>query len=167
MIDHVSIKVTDFPRARAFFAAALRPLGYAIVAEYPDIVGLGAGRKPDFWVSRGERVAPVHVAFSGDRVAVDAFHAAALAAGARDEGAPGLRAHYHPNYYGAFIIDPEGNNIEAVCHSLDGKLAAPAKSKPVRRKAAARAQPKAKGRAKSAPRKPAKRKAGGRRPKRR
>jgi catechol 2,3-dioxygenase-like lactoylglutathione lyase family enzyme len=78
---------------------------------------MGAGGKPDFWISKGDPKTPVHVAFScPDRATVDAFYEAAIAAGGRDNGAPGLRPHYHPNYYGAFVYDPDGNNIEAVCH---------------------------------------------------
>ena len=82
-------------------------------------VGLGRGGKPQLWLSQGEPpVSPLHIAFAArNRAEVDAFHAAALAAGGKDNGAPGLRPHYHPNYYGAFAIDPDGHNIEAVCHS--------------------------------------------------
>ena len=118
MIDHMTLKVTDVQRAKRFYAEALKPLGYQILMEFPEGVGLGVGQKPDFWIGRGEPAPKgIHVAFaSPDRRTVDAFHKAALAAGGRDNGAPGIRAHYHPNYYGAFVFDPEGNNIEAVCH---------------------------------------------------
>ncbi len=118
MIDHVSIKVTDLAKAKKFFTAALAPLGYAVIREFGDMaVGMGVGGKPDFWISKGQKFAPAHIAFSATRQQVDEFHKAALAAGAKDEGQPGLRAQYHPNYYGAFVIDMDGNNIEAVCHT--------------------------------------------------
>ncbi|MCC6223805.1 MAG: VOC family protein [Thermoleophilia bacterium] len=118
MIDHVGLRVSDYAASKAFFAAALAPLGYAVVMELEGACGLGVDGKPDFWlIGQTSPAAPVHVAFaSGDRAGVDAFHAAALAAGGRDNGAPGLRAHYHPSYYGAFVLDPDGNNVEAVCH---------------------------------------------------
>lgn len=124
MIDHVGFRVKDLAKAKAFYRAALAPIGYEVVMELgPELglgyvgVGFGAGGKPDFWIGLGEPAGPLHVALhAGDRATVDAFHAAALAAGGRDNGAPGVRAHYHPNYYGAFIIDPDGNNLEVVCH---------------------------------------------------
>ncbi len=119
MIDHVGLPVSDFERSKAFYSAALAPLGYALVLEFPGAAGFGAGGKPDFWISSGDAsAAPVHVAISSpDRKTVDAFHEAALAAGGRDNGAPGPRPEYHPDYYGAFVLDPDGNNVEAVCHS--------------------------------------------------
>jgi catechol 2,3-dioxygenase-like lactoylglutathione lyase family enzyme len=118
MIDHIGIEVSDHARSKAFYAAALAPLGYAVVMEYEGWCGLGREGKPDFWIHGSAKTAPrLHVAFaSPDRKTVDAFYLAALTAGARDNGAPGIRAHYHPNYYGAFVIDPDGHNIEAVCH---------------------------------------------------
>jgi catechol 2,3-dioxygenase-like lactoylglutathione lyase family enzyme len=116
MIDHVSIKVRDYAKAKKFFEAALKPLGYSLLKEYPEVGGFGKDGKPDFWISTGTVLAPTHIAFRGTRKEVDAFHAAALAAGAKDEGKPGVREMYHPNYYGAFVIDHDGNNIEAVCH---------------------------------------------------
>jgi len=123
MLDHIGIHTRDVAKAKAFYTAALAPLGYAVVMEFPDpsggaaVVGLGADGKPDFWLSPGEPQGPLHVAFAAlDRRTVNAFHAAALAAGGTDNGAPGLRAQYHPTYYGAFVLDPDGNNIEAVCH---------------------------------------------------
>ena len=116
MIDHVSVRTADLARSRAFYEAALAPLGYEIVFEFEGAVGLGAGGFPDFWIGTDEPSRNVHVAFRCDRAAVDAFHAAALAAGGIDNGAPGPRPHYHENYYGAFVLDPDGNNIEAVCH---------------------------------------------------
>lgn len=124
MIDHLGLNVSDFKRSRAFYEAALQPLGLGVVAEIPPDKGGGrphVGFGPDrgvFWLSPGDRVStPLHVAFTADtRAAVDAFHAAALAAGGRDNGAPGPRPYYHPDYYGAFVLDPDGVNVEAVCH---------------------------------------------------
>ena len=130
MIDHMSIPVSDFARSRAFYVAALKPLDYEIVMEFsreqiPElpsahVAGLGAGGKPDFWLGHaaGGVAVSIHVAFvASSREVVDAFYKAAIAAGGRDNGAPGIRAHYHPNYYGAFVLDPDGHNIEAVCHT--------------------------------------------------
>lgn len=123
-LDHVGIAVSDFGRARAFYVTALAPLGIEVGMEVnaPGYQGSGFGKggKPDFWIGAhgGPASGPIHVAFTArDRGAVDAFHAAALAAGGRDNGAPGLRPQYHPNYYGAFVFDLDGNNIEAVCHA--------------------------------------------------
>lgn len=118
MLDHVGLLVADYERSKRFFEDSLAALGYAVLMEFGGTTaGLGAGGKPDFWISQGDPKTPVHVAFScSDRATVDAFYQAALAAGGRDNGAPGLRPHYHPNYYGAFVHDPDGNNIEAVCH---------------------------------------------------
>ncbi len=130
MLDHMGIAVADFEASKAFYERVLAPLGYGPVMEVtPEMtgsdarhMGFGARGKPDFWIGVGSQLPAtrdgVHVAFSArSRAAVDAFYAAALAAGARDNGAPGIRAHYHPNYYGAFVIDPNGHNIEAVCHA--------------------------------------------------
>lgn len=121
--------MADYERARAFYDACLGALGYAVameIADSPDIVacGYGEGREPAFWIGAARRpgAAPVppdgqHVAFvARDRAAVDAFHAAAVAAGGGDSGPPGLRPHYHPDYYAAFVIDPDGYRVEAVCH---------------------------------------------------
>lgn len=118
MIDHIGLSVSDYASSKRFFESALAPLGYSLVMEFGgSAAGFGADGKPDFWISQGP-TAPVHVAvLSPDRATVDAFHRAALAAGGRDNGAPGLRPEYHPNYYGAFVYDPDGNNIEAVCHN--------------------------------------------------
>lgn len=116
MLDHVGLVVADYARSKQFFERALAPLGYAVMMEFGTVGGLGAG-KPDFWLSQRVPAAPVHVAFSSpNRAGVEAFYQAALAAGGRDNGAPGLRPQYHPDYYGAFVYDPDGNNIEAVCH---------------------------------------------------
>jgi len=126
VIDHIGIDVTDFERSKVFYSLALAPLGYALLMEVPaaltgqtDVAGFGEAPKPDFWISRGTaNRPPVHVAFrAANRKIVDAFYRAARAAGGKDHGAPGLRPHYHPNYYGAFVIDPDGHNIEAVCHT--------------------------------------------------
>jgi catechol 2,3-dioxygenase-like lactoylglutathione lyase family enzyme len=119
MFDHVGFHVRNVATSRAFYLAALAPLGVGVAMEGPYGVGLGRGGKPSLWLSQGEPpVSPLHIAFiARNRTEVDAFHAAALAAGGKDNGAPGLRPHYHPNYYGAFAIDPDGHNIEAVCHS--------------------------------------------------
>jgi catechol 2,3-dioxygenase-like lactoylglutathione lyase family enzyme len=118
VLDHLAIDVNDIDRSKAFYLAALAPLGYELVMEPAEgICGLGANRKPDFWLRNGDPGNPLHIAFAaGVRPAVDAFHEAALAAGGRDNGAPGVRELYHPNYYGAFVLDPDGNNVEAVCH---------------------------------------------------
>lgn len=126
MLDHVGATVSDLARSRAFYDAALGPLGIAVIMEVtPEQtgggghLGYGSNGRPYFWVGTGGAVTGrLHVALSApNRKAVDAFHAAALAAGGRDNGAPGLRPHYHPNYYGAFVLDPDGLNIEAVCHT--------------------------------------------------
>lgn len=125
MIDHTGLVVSDFERSKRFYSEALAPIGYAKLAEFPasitghtDVAGFGEPPKPDFWISRGTpNQPPIHIAFRvGSRALVEAFYQAALAAGGRDNGAPGLRPHYHPNYYGAFVLDPDGHNIEAVCH---------------------------------------------------
>jgi len=120
MLDHIGLGVSDLARAKAFYVAALAPLSISVIFEPPegDAAGFGADGKPFFWIGAGGPVgAPAHVAFSaGNRALVDSFYAAAMAAGGRDNGAPGIREHYHPNYYGAFVLDPDGHNIEAVCH---------------------------------------------------
>lgn len=126
IVDHVGFGVADYGRAKAFYRAALAPLGIVLVAEVtPDrnparvfACGFGRGGKPEFWIgSDGRTTPPMHVAFVADsRDQVRAFHAAALAAGATDNGAPGLRPEYHPHYYGAFVRDLDGHNVEAVCH---------------------------------------------------
>jgi catechol 2,3-dioxygenase-like lactoylglutathione lyase family enzyme len=122
-IDHVTIKVKDLAKAKAFYAAALAPLGYTVLMEWEGkFLGLGVGGKPDLWLGKYEETAPpAHVAIhAGSKQNVDAFHVAALAAGGKDFGAPGIRAEYHPGYYGAFVLDPEGNNLEAVIHDYKG-----------------------------------------------
>ena len=119
MIDHLKLHVRDVERSRAFYEAALAPLGYRVMLEpAPGNVGMGADR-PDFWLAFDpEATGFAHVAFRADTTElVDAFHRAAHDAGGRDNGAPGPRPQYHPRYYGAFVLDPDGNNVEAVCHA--------------------------------------------------
>jgi catechol 2,3-dioxygenase-like lactoylglutathione lyase family enzyme len=126
MLDHVGFAVADAERSKTFYEQALAPLGIGLIMTVaPDkteaggtAYGFGSDGKPYFWIGDNEAVGEgTHVAFAADnRRQVDAFYEAALAAGGRDNGAPGIRAHYHPNYYGAFIFDPDGINIEAVCH---------------------------------------------------
>ena len=117
VLDHVGLAVTDLAAARAFYAAALEPLGFGVVMEFPGVMALGLPQKPELWMHHGAPSAPVHIALhAADRARVDAFHAAALAAGGTDNGAPGLRPQYHPGYYAAYVKDTDGNNIEAVHH---------------------------------------------------
>jgi catechol 2,3-dioxygenase-like lactoylglutathione lyase family enzyme len=125
MIDHVGITVSDFNKSKRFYSAALAAVKFKLPHEFPasvtghtDVAGFPEPPKPEFWIARDTANIPaVHVAF---RVAsaslVDAFYRAAINAGGRDNGAPGIRPEYHPNYYGAFVLDPDGHNIEAVCH---------------------------------------------------
>jgi catechol 2,3-dioxygenase-like lactoylglutathione lyase family enzyme len=122
VIDHLGFGVTDFAASKAFFLKALAPLGVGVVMEGPYGVGMGREGKPTLWLHEtGQKPAPLHLAFSAaDRAQVDAFHRAALEAGGTDNGGPGLRPHYHPNYYAAFVIGPDGHNVEAVCHRPEG-----------------------------------------------
>jgi catechol 2,3-dioxygenase-like lactoylglutathione lyase family enzyme len=123
MLDHLGLEVSDYERSKAFYERALAPLGIQLLMEpVPGVGGFGlpSDQKPFFWIGvRGGRAdSGAHVAFGAPTVElVDAFHAAALAAGGTDNGAPGKREIYHPNYYGAYVLDPDGNNVEAVCHS--------------------------------------------------
>src|SRR6266850_6478250 len=125
IIDHVGIPVSDYARAKSFYEAALAALGYSLIVEVQQFendapaAGFGADGKADFWIgAEGGLNKVVHIAFVAKaRATVDAFYRAALGAGGKDNGPPGIRAHYHPNYYGAFVLDPDGHNIEAVCHA--------------------------------------------------
>lgn len=127
VLDHITLVVSDYARSKAFYEKALAPLGIAPVMDFGQACGFGRDRKPDFWIGAGQAsyqkpehlkvITPTHVAFAArSRAEVDAFHAAAIAAGGKDYGAPGVRAHYHPRYYGAFVLDPDGHDIEAVFH---------------------------------------------------
>ena len=119
MLDHIGLAVRDFGAAKAFYRRALSPLGIEIIVEGDGWAMLGKDGKPQFWFGvHGIPPGPIHIAFAaGSRAQVRAFHRAALAAGGRDNGAPGVRAKYHPDYYGAYVFDPDGHNIEAVCHA--------------------------------------------------
>ena len=125
MIDHVGFPVSDYTRSKAFYEKALAPLGYALVMELQQhehdakACGFGTSGKPDFWIGgEGGLNQAVHIAMvAKDGATVDAFCQAAMGAGAQDNGPPGLRPHYHANYYAAFVLDPDGHNIEAVCHA--------------------------------------------------
>jgi catechol 2,3-dioxygenase-like lactoylglutathione lyase family enzyme len=135
VIDHISLRVADYHRSKQFYQAILAPLGYTLAMEGSSGAGFSKGRIPAFWIKQGDSIArtgsseptpqagcggpQLHIAFAGEnRAMVDAFHRAALAAGARDNGPPGLRPEYHANYYGAFVLDLDGYNVEAVCHGL-------------------------------------------------
>jgi catechol 2,3-dioxygenase-like lactoylglutathione lyase family enzyme len=116
MIDHIGIKVSDLGKSKAFYKQVLAELGYDLRMDFGEAAGFGpADGKPCFWISQGKPAAGTHVCFhAAQRETVQAFHRAALAAGAKDNGPPGVRANYHPTYYGAFALDPDGYNIEAM-----------------------------------------------------
>ena len=126
MLDHIGLSVADYPKAKAFYDAVMPTIGASCVVALTaadtggtyEGAGYGVNSKPSFWIGTGARTkGSLHIAFVAEsRAAVDAFHAAAIAAGGTDNGPPGIRAHYHPNYYGAFVLDLDGHNIEAVCH---------------------------------------------------
>jgi catechol 2,3-dioxygenase-like lactoylglutathione lyase family enzyme len=125
MIDHLGITVANHAASKSFYTQALAPLGIGVVMEVPkavtgapsDYTGLGADNKPFFWFGEGKLASGMHLCFvAQSRAQVDAFYKAAMAGGAKDNGPPGIREHYHPNYYGAFVIDLNGVNLEAVCH---------------------------------------------------
>jgi catechol 2,3-dioxygenase-like lactoylglutathione lyase family enzyme len=123
MIDHVSLRVRDLAAAKAFYAAALAPLGYRVDKVYPEAIGMTCDGQTDFWLVHDTEARPQHLAFAArDQAAVAAVHAAALAAGGRDNGPPGHRAEYHPNYFAAFAFDGSGHNVEAVCHRPAGAV---------------------------------------------
>jgi catechol 2,3-dioxygenase-like lactoylglutathione lyase family enzyme len=127
ILDHVGINVSDYGRAKAFYEKALAPLGISLLMEFGRVAGFGRGSKPELWFVAGKSsyqtdaqlvdITPIHVCLkAANREQVVSFHEAALAAGGTDHGAPGLRPEYHANYYGAFVLDPDGHNIEAVFH---------------------------------------------------
>lgn len=126
IIDHITCTVSDYARSKSFYERALAPLGIKLMMEFGEAGGFGR-KKPELWLGVGPAsfqsadqvnlITPIHIALAAaSRAEVDAFHAAALAAGGKDFGGPGVREHYHPNYYGAFVLDPDGHNIEAVFH---------------------------------------------------
>lgn len=129
MIDHIGFPVSDYEKSKHFYEKALAPLGYKIIMETTaqqtesgaPAVGFGVGHKPDFWIGGEGRLGGIiHVALTVEkRAIVDAFYKAAIAAGGKDNGPPGLRPHYHKNYYAAFVLDPDGHNIETVCHHAE------------------------------------------------
>lgn len=118
IIDHIGLAISDYERSKEFYAKTLAPLNIELVTEVQGWAGFGKNGKPEFWFGEHEKTQhPIHIAFLAEsREEVDQFYEAAIAAGAKDNGKPGIREIYHPNYYGAFIIDPDGHNIEAVCH---------------------------------------------------
>lgn len=124
IIDHIGIPVSDYARSKGLYQRVLAPLGIELLMEYGEAAGFGRDGKPDFWIGTpraleraSSDISPVHVAFKAtSQELVDEFYRTALEAGARDNGAPGLRPVYHPGYYGAFVLDPDGHNIEAVHH---------------------------------------------------
>jgi catechol 2,3-dioxygenase-like lactoylglutathione lyase family enzyme len=144
MLDHLTVKVADLDKAKAFYSAALKPLGYGVMMEFGEYLGLGAG-KPDLWLKRDPDLRPMHVALSADdRALVDAFYEAAMGAGATDNGKPGVRTDYHPTYYAAFVLDQDGNNLEVVCHTAPGQARSGSKraaKRPAAKKAAAKRKP--------------------------
>ncbi|MBD2463452.1 VOC family protein [Oscillatoria sp. FACHB-1407] len=126
MIDHTGINVSNFERSKEFYTQSLAPLGYQLLHEFAAAGtssvsggGFGIDGQPDFWILQGDVNTPrIHIAFRAETPeVVQAFYQAALKAGGQDNGAPGLRTHYHPNYYAAFVLDPDGHNVEAVCHT--------------------------------------------------
>jgi catechol 2,3-dioxygenase-like lactoylglutathione lyase family enzyme len=138
MIDHLTLTVRDYARSKEFYQRVLGALGYGLVMELEDRCAFGPPHRPIFWITPGDAATnPMHLAFEAKRRAdVDAFHAAALEAGAEDRGAPGIRAHYHPTYYAGFVFDPDGHPVEAVTHRDERATA-----KSARRSAAAKRTP--------------------------
>jgi catechol 2,3-dioxygenase-like lactoylglutathione lyase family enzyme len=123
VLDHMGFAVRDYDRSKAFYEQALAPLGFSVVKDFEGAAaGFGKDGHAAFWIEAQGRPVQgrLHFAFTADsRAGVDAFHAAAVAAGATDNGAPGVRTMYHPSYYGGYVLDPDGNNVEAVCHRAD------------------------------------------------
>ena len=122
MIDHVGFKVSDFQKSKKFYEAALKCLGYSVLMgdDAQKYAGFGGKEGPDFWIVQGAGAVTSHIALrANDRATVAKFHADALKAGGRDNGKPGLRPEYTPTYYGAFVLDPDGNNVEVVCHASE------------------------------------------------
>src|SRR5260370_28350820 len=121
MIDHSGCSVADVARSKAFYRAALAPLGYTMLMEWEQVAGFGVAPKPDFWIGQGKpNVPPVHIAFRAEsRAMVDAFYKSAMAAGSSDNGAPGPRPQYHPGYYRTSVLDPDAHYIEAVYHTAE------------------------------------------------
>ena len=121
IIDHLGIVVSNYAHSKDFYTQCLAPLGILLIVEHEGWAGFGCAGKPDFWFGPdGEAHIPMHIAFvAEDRASVDQFYQAGISAGGKDNGAPGLRTMYHPHYYGAFLIDPDGHNIEAVCHKAE------------------------------------------------
>ncbi len=124
MIDHIGINVSSLSRSLSFYKSALAPLGYSIIAQGDAYAGLGTEQGTDLWLKESPEPSPAfHLAFSAkNREQVNAFYTSAMASDGRDNGTPGLRPHYHQHYYGAFVFDPDGNNIEAVCHKPESEL---------------------------------------------
>lgn len=121
MLDHIALDISDIQKTKAFFLAALKPLGYELFMEWENWAGLAVNGKPDFWLQEDKQTMPsIHVTFrANNRKLVDKFYKVAIAAGGKDNGIPGTREVYHPNYYGAYVLEPDGHNIEAVCHGLE------------------------------------------------
>jgi catechol 2,3-dioxygenase-like lactoylglutathione lyase family enzyme len=122
MIDHMTLRVRNYGKSKDFYLAALAPLGYEMIMEWEGFSGIGVNKKPDFWIAAAEdrQYSQLHIAFRArTHKQVDEFYQAAIKAGAKDNGGPGPRPDYHPNYYGAFVLDPDGHNIEACCHEKE------------------------------------------------
>jgi catechol 2,3-dioxygenase-like lactoylglutathione lyase family enzyme len=121
VIDHIGLSVSNYERSKEFYSKALAPLELELIMEFENVAGFGKDGKPEFWFGvHGAPLQPMHVAFAAEnRQQVREFYEAAIAAGGKDNGPPGIREIYHPNYYGAFVIDPDGHNIEAVCHHTE------------------------------------------------
>lgn len=121
IIDHLGIKVSNYIESRDFYSKVLEPLGYELIMEMMGYAGFGINKKGEFWMSEGDLpISPIHIAFlAKTREQVDKFFNAAIQAGATDNGGPDIRTIYHPDYYGAFVIGPDGHNIEAVCHEAE------------------------------------------------